>query len=171
MLIGYAVNVLTRKIPYHSRKMPIQIRKAIAKDAANIAQFQINMALETESKTLDEQIVQSAVKRVFSDPSKGFYIVASDDDGNPVGSLMITYEWSDWRDTNMWYIQSVYILSDFRRQKLFSRMFDLVMKMAATENAKCVRLYVEEENSIAQNVYESLGMKKMPYVMYDINVD
>lgn len=145
------------------------IRKATIGDAAKIAQFQINMAQETESKQLDATLVLAAVEKVFRDSAKGFYVVAESENG-AFGSLMITFEWSDWRDTNMWYIQSVYIEKKFRGQKIFSRMFEFVKQLAQTENVKVIRLYVETDNHHAQKVYESLGMKKMPYHMYDISV-
>ena len=149
--------------------MSIEIRTATPTDAAKIADFQIAMAAETESKTLDQQTVETAVAKVFQDPTKGFYIVASAD-SVVVGSLMITFDWSDWRDTNIWYIQSVFVEAAFRGQKLFSRMFDRVKKMAAEQNVKHIRLYVEQDNDHAQNVYQSLGMKRLPYFMYDIEV-
>ncbi len=149
--------------------MNIEIRKASLVDSLRIAQFQVNMAKETESKDLDITIVQRAVEKVFDDRSKGFYVVASHCD-NVVGSLMITYEWSDWRDTNMWYIQSVFIEREFRGRKIFSQMFDFVKRLAESDDVKVIRLYVEQENERAQKVYEKLGMKRMPYFMYDITL-
>ena len=150
--------------------MSIEIRKAEIKDAAKIVEFQIAMAAETESKTLEKPIVETAVSAVFQDQGKGFYLVVCDGDV-AVGSLMITFEWSDWRNSNIWYIQSVYIEPDFRGRKLFSRMFESVKNMASVQKVKFIRLYVEKENSHAQKVYESLGMQQLPYLMYDISID
>ena len=149
---------------------PGQIRAATLDDAASIAQFQINMALETEEKTLLPDVVLPAVQSVFSDASKGFYLVA-EAEGQVVGSLMVTYEWSDWRNSNMWYIQSVFVEADFRGRGLFTAMYHEVIRRAKADQAMFVRLYVETENERAQKIYESLGMKRMPYYMYDVRVD
>ncbi|QEG23905.1 GNAT family N-acetyltransferase [Mariniblastus fucicola] len=146
------------------------IRFATAEDAESIADFQIAMALETENKTLCPDEVLTAVKSVFADTQKGFYLVA-DVDSEVVGSLMITYEWSDWRNCNMWYIQSVFVKPANRGKGLFSQMFHKVVELAKKENAMYVRLYVETENEKAQAAYENLGMKRMPYFMYDMKVE
>lgn len=150
--------------------MADSIRYATAKDAQSIADFQVAMALETENKKLDSDNVLIAVKSVFDDSQKGFYLVA-EVDGQVVGSLMITYEWSDWRNGNMWYIQSVFVMSPHRGKGLFTAMYHKVMELAKSENATYVRLYVETENEVAQKAYEKLGMKRMPYFMYDVKVE
>ena len=145
------------------------IRHAVIADAQSIADFQVAMALETENKILDANKVIEAVSAVFSDPQKGFYLVANVDDV-VVGSLMITYEWSDWRNCNMWYIQSVYVSPDHRGKGLFSKLYHRVIELAKEAKAMYVRLYVETENEVAQRTYEKLGMKRMPYFMYDVKV-
>lgn len=149
--------------------MPPTIRYAVKQDTSSIAQFQVAMALETEDKQLDTAIVKSAVAAVFDDPGKGIYVVA-EKDGNVVASLLITYEWSDWRNSNMWYIQSVFVVREMRSQGVFREMYRFVMDAARDSNVMFVRLYVETENERAQKVYESLGMKRMPYFMYDVRV-
>lgn len=146
------------------------IRHATAQDAQSIAVFQVAMALETENKKLDPDKVLVAVKSVFEDSQKGFYLVA-EVDGQVVGSLMITYEWSDWRNGNMWYIQSVFVMAPHRGKGLFTAMYHKVMELAKSENATYVRLYVETDNDVAQKTYEKLGMKRMPYYMYDVKVE
>ena len=146
------------------------IRHATAQDAQSIADFQVAMALETENKKLDPDKVLVAVKSVFEDSQKGFYLVA-EVDGQVVGSLMITYEWSDWRNGNMWYIQSVFVMAPHRGKGLFTRMYHKVMELAKSENATYVRLYVETDNDVAQKTYEKLGMKRMPYYIYDVKVE
>ena len=98
--------------------MSDSIRHATAQDAQSIADFQVAMALETENKKLDPDKVLVAVKSVFEDSQKGFYLVA-EVDGQVVGSLMITYEWSDWHNGNMWYIQSVFVMAPHRGKGLF----------------------------------------------------
>lgn len=150
--------------------MDVSIRKALPADAGEIAGFQVAMAMETENKQLDSSKVHTAVNAVFTDDQKGFYLVA-DVDGKVRGSLMITYEWSDWRNCNMWYIQSVYVCPENRGCGLFKQMYAQVMELAKEKGAMYVRLYVETENHRAQKVYESLGMKRMPYFMYDVRVD
>lgn len=149
--------------------MSFNVRIAIPQDADSIAKFQVAMALETENKQLDENIVKQAVHSVFDDPGKGFYIVG-ESAGKVVSSLLITYEWSDWRNSNLWYIQSVFVVQKARGQGIFKAMYNHVMDMAKSEQIMFVRLYVELENEAAQKVYESLGMKRMPYYMYDVRV-
>jgi ribosomal protein S18 acetylase RimI-like enzyme len=147
--------------------MSITIRPASLEDAGKIADFQVAMAWETEEKKLDPQLVNTAVRTVFADTSKGFYLVG-DADGEVVSSLLITYEWSDWRNCDMWYIQSVYVASQFRGQGAFKKMYQRVLDLAQEQGAAYVRLYVEVDNEKAQKAYESLGMKRMPYYMYDV---
>ena len=138
------------------------IRPGTSKDAQNIADFQVAMALETESKTLCSETVHTAVQAVFSDPQKGLYLV-TELDGVVVASLLITYEWSDWRNSNMWYIQSVFVEPQHRRRGVFSRLYQKVVELAKADGVSYVRLYVETDNKTAQQLYERLGMKRMPY--------
>lgn len=145
------------------------IRHAQPADAQSIANFQVAMAQETEDKKLDLENVVQAVSSVFDDKHKGFYLVA-EIDGEVAGSLMVTYEWSDWRNSNMWYIQSVYVQPEFRGRGLFGKLYRKVVELAKEDQAMYVRLYVETENERAQKVYESLGMKRMPYYMYDVKI-
>lgn len=150
--------------------MATLIRNATVEDAQSIADFQVAMAMETENKQLDAANVLCAVKRVFEDGDKGFYLVA-EVDGQVVGSLMVTYEWSDWRNSNMWYIQSVFVQAERRGKGLFGQMYQRVVELAKNAKAMYVRLYVETDNEKAQKVYEKLGMKRMPYYMYDVKID
>ena len=145
------------------------IRNATVEDAESIADFQVAMALETENKKLDAANVLTAVKAVFEDSKKGFYLVG-EVDGKVAGSLMITYEWSDWRNSNMWYIQSVFVTKEYRGLGVFKSLYKKVIELAKEKNVMYVRLYVETENELAQRTYESLGMKRMPYYMYDVKI-
>ena len=149
--------------------MSATIRKATIDDVDSIAGFQLAMAMETENKSLDPTIVEPAVRAVFEDPSRGFYLVG-EVDGRVVGSLMITYEWSDWRNCNMWYIQSLFVEANHRGQGIFKKLYQQVIDLAKNDDVMFVRLYVEVENERAQKVYESLGMKRMPYHMYDVKI-
>ena len=148
----------------------MNIRIATSEDAASLVAFNQAMALETEGKTLADEKISNGVAAVFSDDKKGFYVVCEEGD-QIVGGLMVTYEWSDWRDAWFWWIQSVYILPEYRGQKLYSRMYELVKVRAADAGNVCgFRLYVETENVNAQNVYDAVGMHRSHYVMYEEEV-
>jgi GNAT superfamily N-acetyltransferase len=145
----------------------MEIRLGRKSDAEQIAEFQLAMALETEGKSLDRETVVAAVSDVFEDPQKGFYVVAETEDG-VVGSLMITYEWSDWRRSWWWWIQSVYVTPAQRGRGIYRRLYEFVTDQARSAgNVKGIRLYVETNNTAAQRVYEKLGMNRSPYLMYD----
>ncbi|MCE7963707.1 MAG: GNAT family N-acetyltransferase [Acidobacteria bacterium ACB1] len=145
----------------------MNIRFAKVEDADAIAGFQVAMALETEDRVLDAEVVAGAVRDVFADGMKGFYVVA-EDAGEVVGSLMISYEWSDWRRGWWWWIQSVYIKPKARGRHIYSLMYEFVKQKAQDAgNVKGIRLYVETENEHAQRLYEKLGMRRSSYFMYD----
>ena len=115
------------------------------------------MAKETEGKILDENVVRDGVKAVLDNQLKGFYLLAENDEGNKiiVGQLMITFEWSDWRNCNIWWIQSVYVGKKFRNRQVFFQLFNTVAEMALSEkNVGMLRLYVREDNNLAKQVYE-----------------
>lgn len=145
----------------------IAIRIAKKEDASALIEFNQAMALETEGKNLDSQILTSGVESVFHDERKGFYVVAEESE-KIIGGLMITFEWSDWRGQWFWWIQSVYILPESRGKKIYSRLYDFVKEKARESNEVCgIRLYVEKENTHAQKVYEKLGMEASHYLMYE----
>lgn len=145
----------------------MNIRLAHGGDAQALVTFNQAMALETEGKTLDPGKIGPGVAAVFEDEKKGFYVVA-EKDGGIVGGLMVTYEWSDWRNAWFWWIQSVYILPEARGTGLYSRMYEFVKKRAAEAGNVCgFRLYVETENTHAQKVYEAVGMSRSHYLMYE----
>ena len=145
----------------------MNIRMAKAEDAPALVDFNQKMALETEGKHLDNDVLSKGVSAVFSDDRKGFYVVAESDSGI-VGGLMVTYEWSDWRNGWFWWIQSVYIVPAARGTGLYTRLYDFVKQKAAEQGGVCgFRLYVEKENEHAQRVYEKVGMEKTYYLMYE----
>ncbi len=149
----------------------MNIRIASSEDTASLVAFNRAMALETEGKTLADEKISPGVAAVFSDENKGFYVVAEDEPGAIVGGLMVTYEWSDWRNAWFWWIQSVYILPAARGQKLYRRMYDLVKQKAAEAGNVCgYRLYVENNNFNAQKVYDAVGMQPSHYLMYEEEV-
>jgi len=145
----------------------MKIRLAAEPDADALVEFNQAMALETEGKTLDAATLGSGVRAVFEDEKKGFYVVA-EDDGQIVGGLMVTFEWSDWRNGWFWWIQSVYIRPAARGRGIYSLLYDFVKKTAREQGNVCgFRLYVEKENRHAQKVYEKLGMDETYYLMYE----
>jgi ribosomal protein S18 acetylase RimI-like enzyme len=143
------------------------IRKAELPDAPVIAQFNRAMALETEGRELIAERIDAGVRRLLNDPSLGFYAVA-ESGGAVVGCLMVTNEWSDWRNGLFWWIQSVYVEKAWRRKGVYRRLYDFVRELAAANPAICgFRLYVERENATAQQTYESLGMARTGYLVFE----
>tara|TARA_Y100001934_G_C12179309_1_gene690664 strand:- start:395 stop:856 length:462 start_codon:yes stop_codon:yes gene_type:complete len=146
----------------------ITVGKATSNDVDAIAQFNIAMAAETEDLVLSPSTVRAGVAGVLSGPDRGFYLVARSE-GMPVGSLMITYEWSDWRNGNLWWIQSVYVIPSAREQGIFRRLYEDVVSFAKeAENVRGIRLYVEKDNRNAQKVYERLGMSETAYRIFEV---
>jgi ribosomal protein S18 acetylase RimI-like enzyme len=143
------------------------IRVAEPCDAGSLVKFNQLMAWETEQKKLDETILLKGVSALIADNNKGFYLVA-EQNNEVVGSLMVTTEWSDWRNGVFWWIQSVYISPDFRRQGIYAQLYNQVKTLAEQKQDVCgFRLYVEKENIIAQKTYDSLGMQQSHYLMYE----
>jgi len=144
----------------------ITIRKARTEDTNAIIDFQQKMAWETEQMTLVPEIISKGVNAVFENSTRGQYWVA-EENGNVVASLLITYEWSDWRNANVWWFQSVYVLPDYRRTGIFRSMYSHIKKEADKQGIAGLRLYVETNNSRAQKTYEALGMISEHYTMYE----
>lgn len=144
----------------------IQVRAAQVSDAETIIAGNIAMAWETEQLRLDRQKVDPGVRAALSDASKGFYLVA-EVDGQVAGQMMITFEWSDWRNTNIWWIQSVYVIPEFRRKGVFTALYRHAENLARSQHVAAIRLYVEKKNAVAQKTYESLGMKLSHYAMME----
>jgi len=145
----------------------MEIRKAQKHDIDALIGFNEAMAFETEGKKLFTGTLRKGVEAVFDDPRKGFYVVA-EDNGNAIGGLMVTFEWSDWRDGWFWWIQSVYVNPDYRGKGIYSRLYDFVKSEARDAGGvRGFRLYVEKENVQAQHVYEKVGMEETYYLMYE----
>lgn len=146
----------------------ISIRVADATDVDALVDFNHAMARETEAKTLDRDVLTAGVNGLLSKKQFGFYLIAEDPTAGRVASLMVTYEWSDWRDGLFWWIQSVYVKPEFRRRGVYRRLYEFVKELAKGETDVCgFRLYVEKENTVAQQTYEQLGMKPAQYEMYE----
>lgn len=144
----------------------ISIRKAKPEDATVIIDFQQKMAWETEEMTLIPEIISKGVNAVFINPARGQYWVA-EDNGTVIASLLITNEWSDWRNANVWWFQSVYVLSGYRRTGIFRSMYNHIKNEADKQGVAGLRLYVETNNIRAQKTYEALGMHSEHYTMYE----
>jgi RimJ/RimL family protein N-acetyltransferase len=149
----------------------LNVRLATPQDAAKIASFSAAMALETEGRHLDRDRLHDGTIALLNSPDRGFFMVAEleqADDRQLVGQLMITFEWSDWRNGEFWWIQSVYVAPAWRRQSVFRRMHQTVMATAKTNPNVCgVRLYVEENNSVAQAVYRNVGLTPSSYAIFE----
>jgi GNAT superfamily N-acetyltransferase len=143
------------------------IRTGQLGDADTLAQFNIAMAWETERKRLDPATVARGVQAVLTNADHGFYAVAVVA-GEVVGSLLVTYEWSDWRCGLFWWIQSVYVRPEFRRRGIFKKLHAFLKDEASRRPHVCgLRLYVEDANHAAQQVYAALDMKRTPYHVYE----
>ena len=144
-----------------------EIREAGLPDIPNIVQFQLAMARETEGLELDVEVCSAGVRAVFEHPERGLYYVGEINQ-MVVGSLLITYEWSDWRNGVVWWIQSVYVLPRFRRQGVYRGLYSCIQALARTdESVRAIRLYVDRRNIAAHKVYESLGMNGDHYQVFE----
>jgi len=143
------------------------IRTAKDRDASMLAQFNVAMAWETEHKQLSLETVTKGVNTVLEKPEHGFYVVA-EQQGEVIASLLITYEWSDWRCARFWWIQSVYVKPECRAQGVFKRLYAFLQKEALRTPGVCgFRLYVEKSNHTAQKTYARLAMEKASYDFYE----
>ncbi len=147
----------------------MNIRKGIRSDAETIAQYNIALAKETEHFDLDPSRTLLGVNGMFDESSRGFYLVA-EMNNEIVGQLMITYEWSDWRNGVFWWIQSVYVKKEFRASGVFKKLYLTIVEMAQQEGNVCgIRLYVERENETAHAVYSKLGMTTTDYDLLEVD--
>ena len=145
----------------------MRIRLARRADAQAIVDFNAAMALETEGKRLLPEVIGAGVRSLLRNPQAGFYVVA-EERNQVVAALMITNEWSDWRNGTFWWIQSVYVRPEFRRQGVYRRLYRHIQDLAkANPNVCGFRLYVERDNRRAQKTYRSLGMAKTHYLVFE----
>jgi len=145
----------------------INVQLGVESDIEILTQFNLSMAMETEHLQLNYDIVLSGIDSVMKDKSLGFYLIA-ELDNEIAGSLLITYEWSDWRNGLFWWIQSVYVKPQFRRSGIYKNLYYHVKQLSkAYTNLRGFRLYVEENNHLAQMAYESLGMHATHYKLYE----
>ena len=148
----------------------IVVRRATLADLDTIVSFNAAMARETEDKPLDEDTLRRGVHAALHDEKKGRYWVAMRSN-EVAGALMCTTEWSDWRCGMFWWIQSVYVRPRHRRQGVFTALYRNVYTTAKQDADVCgLRLYVEKENTGAQQTYRHLGMDPTAYDMYEVEV-
>src|SRR5579859_3169765 len=150
----------------------MKIRKAVLRDAGVIAGFNVNLARETEGVELDRETVRNGVETLLKDPAKGVYFVAETDrksaTGEIAGQLCFTREWSDWRNGDFWWIQSVYVKKEWRGRGIFTALFEHVQQLARRQPEVCgLRLYMEQGNERARRVYQKLGMKQTHYQVFE----
>ena len=151
--------------------MPVEIivRPAKIEDAEFLVRGNAQMALETEGLSLDLDRLRDGVHAVFDDPARGFYLVG-EVGGQRAGQMMITYEWSDWRNAMFWWIQSVYTVPELRGRGVFRAIYSRVEWLAKKEGAACgLRLYVEAHNERAQATYLRCGMRETVYRMFEVD--
>lgn len=145
------------------------VRAARIGDAAFLVDGNARMALETEDLELDRERLRAGVEAVFADAGRGFYLVA-ERDGVPAAQMMITYEWSDWRNGVFWWIQSVYTVPQMRGHGAFRALYGAVERMAREQGNVCgLRLYVEAHNAQAQKTYARCGMRETVYRMFEVD--
>jgi len=145
----------------------VAVRPAVAADVDLLVDCNVAMARESEDKGLDPQRLRRGVTHLLANPADGFYLVA-ELDGQPAGTLMVTYEWSDWRNGRFWWIQSVYVRPKQRRRGVYAALHARVRRMALEDGGACgIRLYVEHENHGAMATYRALGMHETHYRLYE----
>ena len=147
-----------------------QVRCATPADACTIIGFQLQMALESEGLTLDRDTLEKGVTAALSDPAKGRYLIVCK--GNQaIGSLMLTFEWSDWNNSRYMWIQSVYIRPEFRRRGAYRALYSTAREMARREGIGQIRLYVDKSNTAGIKTYQALGMRESHYLMFEAEAD
>ncbi len=147
------------------------IRTAAEKDAGDIIGFQQKMAMETENVTLDPDVLAMGLKRLFEDPAKGKYYVAEQNE-EVIGCLMTTFEWSEWRCGNVLWIQSVYVKPAYRGKRVFKKMYEHIKSLVTPQSEyRGIRLYVDQSNKAAQEVYQKLGMNGEHYQVFEWMAD
>ncbi|MDV2990281.1 MAG: GNAT family N-acetyltransferase [Dehalogenimonas sp.] len=146
------------------------IRRAGADDIPIIAGYNLALALETENRHLNRDTVTDGVTYFMGHPNFGFYIIA-EIDGRPAAQTMITYEWSDWRNGVIWWIQSVYVAPEYRRRGLYRSLYQYIKTAAQADGGVPeIRLYVDQHNKPAQRTYQALGMQRSHYLLYEAEI-
>ena len=146
--------------------LDLTITRGKASDIDAIVRFQADMAMESEGTRLDMDRLTLGVSSAINDEQKGIYLVARAN-GTPIGSLMLTREWSDWNNQWYWWIQSVYVMPEYRNQGIYRAMYTTLKDMARDNGVSQIRLYADKSNVSAQHVYKRLGMHESHYLMFE----
>lgn len=146
--------------------MELTIRQATDDDRDRVVLFNQAMARETEGRILDRRVLDAGVRAMIGDAARGRYFVA-EDEGEIVGQLALTVEWSDWRNAEIWWIQSVYVARNHRRRGVYRALHAFVRDVAREADVAGLRLYVERDNEAARSTYEALGMHPSSYELYE----
>ena len=144
----------------------MRIRRALPSDLETIIDFNLRLAAESEGVDLDPARLRRGVAAVLGDESRALYFLA-ESRGGPVGQLALTYEWSDWRNGTFWWLQNVYVLPEHRQRGVLRALYEHVLGLASERGVCGVRLYVEEHNRSAQEVYRRLGIPRTVYRMHE----
>lgn len=147
----------------------MKIRNAVLRDSKIIAENNLMLAKESENKNINYKTVLEGVKAVITDRTKGFYLVV-EENNEIIGQMMITFEWSDWQNKNIWWLQSVYIPKPWRLKGVFKQLFITIKDLALKNNVKTLKLYVHSNNIKAKQVYHKVKMIKKPYDFYQIKL-
>ena len=150
--------------------LDLTITRGKASDIEAIVRFQADMAMESEGTMLDMDRLTLGVTSAINDEQKGTYLVARAND-TPIGSLMVTREWSDWNNMWYWWIQSVYVVPEYRNQGVYRAMYATLKDMAKENGVSQVRLYADRTNHSAQQVYRRLGMTESHYLMFEETIN
>ncbi|KAA3607100.1 MAG: GNAT family N-acetyltransferase [Planctomycetota bacterium] len=166
-MLGFATPIIPPGFGMNRPQASLNVRPAQVSDLADLVRFQCAMAEETEGRSLDPEVARKGVAAVFEDPAKGQYFVV-EENGRVLASLMVTREWSDWRNAWFWWIQSVYVQPQARRRGCYRRLHQEVRRQARQDPQVCgIRLYVDRQNQSAQEVYRKAGMDACDYRLYE----
>ena len=146
--------------------LDLTITQGKASDIDAIVRFQADMAMESEGTMLDMDRLTLGVTSAMNDEQKGIYLVARAND-TPIGSLMLTREWSDWNNQWYWWIQSVYVMPEYRKKGVYKALYATLKDMARENGVSQIRLYADKTNLSAQQVYQRLGMTESHYLMFE----
>jgi GNAT superfamily N-acetyltransferase len=148
----------------------MKIRNAILKDSESISENNLLLAKESEDKNIDYMTVLEGVKKIVNDKHKGIYIVA-EENNEIIGQIMITYEWSDWQNKNIWWLQSIYVHKFWRKKGVFKKLLKTIKEKAIENKVDTLRLYVYSNNINAKKVYSQVKMIKKSYDFYQIKLN
>jgi len=144
----------------------LHIRQSTLADLDLIVALNVALAAESEQLQLDADTLREGVRALLEGRAPGRYWLAQLD-GRVVGQLLITYEWSDWRNAMVWWIQSVQVVPDARTQGVFRALYAHARREAQAAGAAGLRLYVDNSNVRAQAVYAAVGMHGDHYRVFE----